>query len=81
VEGTETEETAEVRPIVMTNKPRRVIVVHLGTERVIELENGPFKLFGKDTEYYEGWVMPQPLDPYGEPYHIVFTADRIVREA
>jgi hypothetical protein len=81
VEGTEATQATEVRPIVMTNKPRRVIVVHLGTERVIELENGPFKLFGKDTEYYEGWVMPQPLDPYGEPYHIVFTADRIVREA
>jgi hypothetical protein len=66
----------------LQNKPRRVIVVHCDAERVVEIENGPFQLFaGGDKDYYEGWIMPQPLDPYGEPYHIIFTADRIVREA
>jgi len=65
---------------VLENKPRRVIIVHHGAERVVEIENGPFRLCS-DDEYYEGWVIPEPLDSYGEPYHIIFTADRIVREA
>ena len=64
----------------LENKPRRVIIVHYGAECVVEIENGPFRLCSND-EYYEGWVIPQSLDPHNEPYHIIFTADRIVREA
>ena len=68
----------------MEIRPRRVIIVHLGTERVIEIENGPFKFDvfpNDDKEYYEGWVLPQPLDPYGEPYHVTFEKASIKREA
>jgi hypothetical protein len=66
----------------MEIKPRRVIIVHLGAERVVEIENGPFTLSANnDKEYYEGWVIPQPLDPYGEPYHVIFEKTRIKREA
>jgi len=64
----------------LENKPRRVIIVRYGAERVVEIENGPFRLCS-DAEYYEGWVIPGPLDPHGEPCYILFTADRIVREA
>jgi len=50
-------------------------------ERIVEIENGPFTLAANDSHsYYEGWVLPQPLDPYGEPQHIIFEAERILRE-
>ena len=63
-------------------EPRKVIINHLGKDRVVEIEVGPFKVFSdKESEYYEGWVIPEPLDPYGEPYKVIFTADRIKREA
>jgi hypothetical protein len=66
----------------MEIKPRRVIIFHLGADRVVEIENGPFTLFSNDDkEYYEGWVIPQPLDPYGEPYHVIFEKALIKREA
>jgi len=66
----------------MENKPRKVIIEHLGKERKVEIEHGPFKLFTNNLqEYYEGWVMPEPLDPYGEPYKVIFTKDSIKREA
>lgn len=62
--------------------PERVIVRHCDRERLVEVIDGPRKLFGNsDAEYYEGWVMPEALDPYGEPYHIVFPADAVVRRA
>ena len=66
----------------MEIKPRRVIIFHLGAERVVEIENGPFTLCTSDSkEYYEGWVFPEPLDLYGEPYHVVFEKASIKREA
>jgi hypothetical protein len=62
-------------------KVRRFIVRHCDRERVVELDHGPFKLAANDgKEYYEGWVMPETKDPYGEPYHVVFAAESIVRE-
>jgi hypothetical protein len=60
---------------------RRFLVRHCDRERVVEIENGPFKMFANDpNDYYEGWVMPEQLDPYGEPYKVIFTADRIVKK-
>ena len=64
----------------MEIRPRKVIVIHGGTDRVVEIENGPFRIIDDNNEYYEGWVIPLPSDPYGPSYHIVFTADRIRRE-
>jgi hypothetical protein len=61
-------------------KVRQFIVRHCDRERVVVLIQGPFSLFTSDKNYYEGWLMPETEDPNGEPYHIVFTADSIVRE-
>lgn len=66
----------------MENKPRRVIIERFGSDRVVEIENGPFKMFANDPEeYYEGWILPETQDPYGEPYHVIFTKKSIKREA
>ena len=66
----------------MEIKPRKVIIEHLGKERVIEIEHGPFRVFANNlNEYYEGWVVPEPFDPYGEPYKVIFTKNSIKREA
>ena len=55
--------------------------MHCGREVIVEIENGPFKLYADpDTEYYEGWTWIHPKDPYSEPYHVVFAKASIVRE-
>jgi hypothetical protein len=68
----------------MMIKPRRVVIIHLGAECVVEIDNGPFKfdLFaGDDKEYYEGWIIPQPFDPCDQPCHVIFEKASIKREA
>lgn len=59
---------------------KRLIVMYGGKERLVEVDESPFKLFSDDKLYYDGWLMPEGCDPYGEPRHITFTADSIVRE-
>jgi hypothetical protein len=62
-------------------EPRRFVVMHHGRERVVELKQGPFRLFANDDkDYYEGWVMPETKDPYGEPYLVFFVSEAIVDE-
>jgi hypothetical protein len=63
-------------------KPRKVVILYGGRERVAEIEHGPFKLAANDeTEYYEGWLMLEGQDPYGEPLHITFAKASIKGEA
>ena len=65
----------------MEHKPRRVVITFGGRERIVELEQGPFKLAANDeNEYYEGWLELEGQDPYGEPYHVVFTKESILRD-
>ena len=64
----------------MEHKPRRVVIEHGGRERIVEVENGPFKLWADDQEYYDGWLELEGQDPYGEPYHVTFKKESIKRD-
>jgi hypothetical protein len=66
----------------MEIKRRKVVIERFGSDRVVEIYNGPFKMFANDpNEYYEGWMLPESQDPYGEPYTVIFTKESIKREA
>lgn len=60
---------------------RTVVIQWQDKERTVEIIRGPFTwAANNDTHCCEGWLMPEPLDPYGEPYPITFPADRILRD-
>lgn len=55
-------------------------IVNSGWGRQYEVSDieGPFKLACNDgKDYYEGWTCIKPLDPYSEPYKVVFASDSI----
>lgn len=62
------------------NQNKQVIVNYCDRNRAVEVTDGPRRLFANSTKnYYEGFVLPEPLDPYGEPYKIFFTEEAIVK--
>lgn len=56
-----------------------ITVLYLGKKRQVELIRGPFKMFANREPVYEGFVLPEPLDPYGEPYRITFKEGQICK--
>lgn len=56
-----------------------VKIRHGGSDRFVQVESGPFKLFANaQNDSYQGWILLKKGDLYGEPSTVCFVGTEAV---
>ena len=49
-----------------------VRIRHGAKDRYVQVESGPFKIHQREGDFYQGWILLEKNDPYGEPSTVCF---------
>ncbi len=55
-----------------------VRIRHGSKDRFVQVESGPFKIHQRQGDFYQGWILLEKSDPYGEPSSVCFVEQEAV---